>query len=267
MNLDLPTISPVTVNNQIRKVKALLNWCQGSGLITTNPLEQMRAIVPKRPKEQRLSFSETDLGLIFGLPLQQQRHTSLPWRYWIPIIGLCTGARLEEICQLHTDDVLSIDGRHVFRISDEHPDQHLKNSASKRLVPISNVLLELGFMAYLEDVTAKGHQRIFPELVKRRDQYGHSVSKWFSRFKRNQGITDDRKTFHSFRHRAVDALREAGIQDSIIQCLLGHSTNTVTFDIYGSRMPLHQLQHAVETLSMTLRDHLSAHDDEIEKNR
>ncbi len=62
------------------------------------------------------------------------------------------------------------------------------------------------------------------------------------------GITDPRKTFHSFRHTFIDDLRDAGVQDSIIKRMVGHEDSSVTFGIYGSRTTFNAMVKAQENI-------------------
>ena len=39
-----------------------------------------------------------------------------PEKYWIPLIALYGGLRLNEICQLHTGDIVELDGVPCFDI-------------------------------------------------------------------------------------------------------------------------------------------------------
>jgi integrase len=84
-----------------------------------------------------------------------------------------------------------------------------------------------------------------------RGKLGHAPSKWFGRYKIKQGITDSRKTFHSFRHTLIDDLRDAGVQDSLIKRIAGHEDGAVTFSIYGSRSPLKAMLDALHHIIVT----------------
>ena len=41
-----------------------------------------------------------------------------PWRYWLPLLGRATEARLEELCQLRADDFIEQQGIQCIRIDD-----------------------------------------------------------------------------------------------------------------------------------------------------
>jgi integrase len=106
-------------------------------------------------------------------------------------------------------------------------------------------MVELGILRHVDSVKATGADRLFPELEAVRGKLGHAPSKWFGRYKTKRGVTDPRKTFHSFRHSFIDELRDAGVQDSLIKRMVGHEDSSVTFGIYGSRTPLRAMAEAL----------------------
>ncbi|MCQ8119949.1 hypothetical protein [Methylomonas rosea] len=89
---------------------------------------------------------------------------------WLPLIGLYTGARINEICQLNPAEDIKQDsatGIHYFHFTDESPsaegvDKSIKTNSSRRVVPIHSKLIDLGFLDYVERVKTAGHKIIFP---------------------------------------------------------------------------------------------------------
>lgn len=79
---------------------------------------------------------------------------------------------------------------------------------------------------------------------------GHAPSKWFVRYKTKLGVTDPRKTFHSFRHTLIDDLRDGGVQDSLITRMFGHEDGAVTFRIYRTRTPLKTMAEALKQITI-----------------
>ncbi|MNE67413.1 Phage integrase family protein [compost metagenome] len=69
-----------------------------------------------------------------------------------------------------------------------------------------------------------------------------------ARYQRTLGISDARKTFHSFRHTLIDDLRDAGVQDSLIKRIAGHEDGSVTFSVYGSRSPVRAMADALDCI-------------------
>lgn len=251
-----PTITAVTINNRLRKLTAFFNWCKSNGYINQNPLSGVKVMIGAA-KEARLSFDSSDLLVLLDLNTLRQEARKHPWRLWLPLLGRFTGARLEEICQLHIDDFCSVQGTPCIRIDDRREGQKLKNRSSRRIIPIHPILLELGIQTYVDSVRTAGASQVFPELEAVRGKYGYGPSKWFGRYRNKLGVSDTKKTFHSFRHTFVDDLREAGVQDSLIKQLLGHADDSVTFGIYGSRTPIKEMTRAIRKIPIA-SNHKSA---------
>jgi integrase len=243
------TITAVTVNNRLRKLSAFLSWCKANGYISDNPLVGMK-VMTGSAKEARLSFDHHDLTILLNHDVLRSEARKHPWRYWLPLLGRATGARLEELCQLRVDDLIEQQSIPCIRIDDSREGQNLKNSSSRRILPLHPALIELGLMQHVEAVRNTGADRLFPELKPVRGKLGHAPSKWFGRYKTKQGITDPRKTFHSFRHTLIDDLRDAGVQDSLIKRIAGHEDGAVTFSIYGSRSPLKAMIEAIQQIRL-----------------
>lgn len=243
------TITAVTVNNRLRKLSAFMNWCKSNGYVTENPLMGLK-VMTGSAKEARLSFEQHDLRTLLNLEALKAEALKHPWRYWLPLLGRFTGARLEELCQLHVTDFITVQGVECIRIDDSHESQKLKNSSSRRTLPIHPALIQLGLLDYVKNQQTQNSDRLFPELEPVRGKLGHAPSKWFSRYRTKMGITDPKKTFHSFRHTMIDDLREANVQDSLIKRIAGHEDSAVTFGVYGSRIPIKAMAEALAHLSL-----------------
>lgn len=242
------TITAVTVNNRLRKLSAFMNWCKSNGYIPENPLAGLK-VMTGSAKEARLSFDLMDLTALLDLDALTEESRKHPWRYWLPLLGRFTGARLEELCQLRTADFINLHGIECMRVDDCHESQKLKNSSSRRTLPIHPELIRLGLLDYMNGKRDQGSERLFPELDSVRGKLGHAPSKWFSRYRTKRGVNDPKKTFHSFRHTMIDDLREAGVQDSLIKRIAGHEDSSVTFGIYGSRVPIKAMAEALDNIS------------------
>lgn len=245
---DYQTITAVTINNRIRKLTAFFNWCKSNGYIEQNPLAGMK-VMAGAAKDARLSFDRSDLLVLLNLDALRHEARKHPWRFWLPLLARFTGARLEELCQLHTSDFIETQGTPCIRIDDSQDGQKLKNQSSRRTLPLHPILIDIGLLEYVESIGANGAARLFPDLEPTRGKYGHAPSKWFSRYRMRVGVTDPRKTFHSFRHTFIDDLREGGVQDSLIKRLVGHEDGAVTFRVYGSRLPLKAMLTAISAIT------------------
>ncbi len=127
-------------------------------------------------------FSIKDLQKIFEPKeyIEQTSKAKENARYWIPLIGLFTGVRLGEICQLHISDIKKSSGVWFFDINSDSEDKKLKNLSSKRQIPIHPVLIDLGFLDLIKSLEEKKQIRVFSELVGGRDGYTKYISRWLN---------------------------------------------------------------------------------------
>lgn len=88
-------------------------------------------------------------------------------RYWLPVIGLYTGARPREICQLNPQCDWGVMGQVWFLIFDENTASGngvIKSikTGERRLVPLHPELVRLGLPEYLTRMREAGADRLFP---------------------------------------------------------------------------------------------------------
>lgn len=125
-------------------------------------------------------FHSSDLMKFKGQP--DQAH-----KFWLPAIGLCTGARVNEICQLNPQsDVLQEKDTDIWHFwitteteGDERITKSTKKETSKRRVPMHSMLIEAGFLDYLARVKAAGSKLLFPEWKPTRGRSSPAAEKWF----------------------------------------------------------------------------------------
>jgi integrase len=76
--------------------------------------------------------------------------------YWLPLLGLFTGARVNEICQINPSTDIGEEGSIPFfwltieTEGDPRVSKSLKNKGSRRKLPIHSKLIELGFLSYVD---------------------------------------------------------------------------------------------------------------------
>lgn len=230
------TISVTTFNNYVKNLTTFFSYAVREGYCSRNPFDGLRVRQRHKVSEERSAFTTDDLKRLFNNATYAPAHGSKPHQYWLPLLGLYTGARLNELCQLYTDDVVTIDGIACIHIRATRPDQKLKTASSERLVPIHSKILALGFLAYVETVREAGGERVFPELsCHKKHGYSSIPSKWFTRVRGQLGFRDDaaKKDFHSFRHTLADHLKQKGVAESLVGGLLGHQAGGITFNRYG----------------------------------
>jgi integrase len=184
--------------------------------------------------QEREPFTNDELARLFGAAEHANRRYTTAYSYWLPLMGLLTGARLNELCQLHLSDFEVVGGIHCINITDEEEGQRVKNKSAKRHVPIHDKLIEVGLIRYVDQLRAKGHDRLFPTLkcyVK--GGYGAGPSKWFGRFKQRCDIMEKQtKVFHSFRHTFISTLLNDDVPETAIAPIVGHEGKLVTSKVY-----------------------------------
>lgn len=63
----------------------------------------------------------------------------LSWKRWLLSLGIITGGRLKEICQLATRDVVTMEpGLVAIHINEVGEGKSIKNKQSERLVPLTD---------------------------------------------------------------------------------------------------------------------------------
>jgi integrase len=211
---------------------------------------------PKVEREQRLPYSADDLAVIFSGPVHKRTERPKGGAgeagYWLPLLALYTGARLEELGQLTRGDVRSERGAHFLLITDRGEGARVKAHSSRRRVPLHQKVLKLGFLDYVHSIKS-ATDPLWPLL--RIDKHGartQAFSKWFNRYADSLGIKDPRKVLHSFRHTFKVACRAAGISEEVHDRLTGHAGGSVG-RTYGSGVdyPLAPLVAAVRKLKFS----------------
>ncbi|WP_167496448.1 site-specific integrase [Desulfopila sp. IMCC35006] len=241
------TLTVNTLNKYIRRLSGLFNYAVRNGYMTTNPAEGTQIKSQKRVDQERNDYSKEDLEKLFGSKEYREGNHRQSYGFWTPLIALYTGCRLEEICQLHLEDIRQEDGVWVFDINDKN-EKRLKNMSSERLVPIHPQLMDLGLIDYAKFLQGKGEARLFPELQQRRDGYGQTVSKWFGRYKERLGFGKG-QTFHSFRHTFITHLKHKQVDPFMIHELDGHTVDSETMGRYGKKFtPEILLKEAIQKL-------------------
>ena len=154
--------------------------------------------------------------------------------------GWYTGARIEELCLLNKDSVITVDGIKCF----DFP--RSKSKASKRVVPIHPSLLAT------VDRLCEDSADTFLIPADSADKYGkrsHAISKAFGRLRTAAGFSK-LHVFHSFRHTVVTALIRADVPDAMAKELVGHENGSVTHDIYSKGASAAQKLAAISKLNV-----------------
>lgn len=266
--IDWPLLSLEMRHERLRWLGGLFGWLKTkqwlkedlfapligeSGLTKTEHKELKR--VSELDDEGRGSFTDPQLKDIFNQPcfeLGHGKHVSkpeywYPFQFWLPLLGLYAGCRIKEASQLYLSDVMQTeDGVWCLDINQNTRDKSLKNDQSKRLIPLSQVLIDLGFLAYCERLKTEGFRRVFPELSwsKSDAKYAKETGRKMSAMLKSLGMPrDSMHVFHCLRHNMNNALERVplsalsfegeGLKRYIRYTVLGHipgkDANTVHY--------------------------------------
>ena len=219
---DVEPMSIKSVNKHVARLGGVLRYCMDESILVSNPAYGLKVSEKKRADEERSTYSKADIvNIIKALP----RDNDTPERYWIPLIGLYSGMRLNEICQMYVADIIIFEDQWCFSINGDK-DKRLKNLASERIIPIHPTLLKLGLLKYVESLQVNKVPRVWMNLTWM-DIHGYSngFGKWYQRFNRRHVTKDPKKVFHSMRHLVTNTLKQSGVSETVIAELVGHSNS------------------------------------------
>ena len=254
----LPLMDVKTRKNRVDTLLAAFNYARRHGYIEVNPFSgktsKREVKNANTKKSRRLPFDQQELELIFAGEWFKRPPGEWGGKQWLLVIGLYTGARLEEIGQLRVNDVCDIDDIHYFNITEsDDPDEvidgserpkSLKTTGSERRVPVHPTLIDLGLLDHVSEMRKRGHARVFPDIKSSQESITSAYSKAANRYIDNCGIVSPQKTFHSLRHTFIRQCRDAGIHRDHHQALTGHREENVG-DHYGDGFSLSTLNEDI----------------------
>jgi len=274
---DPKTIGAKTQRDYFNGISSVLNLAVENEMMRTNPLTKQTVTCLLPPVEDRAiqMFSGEELLLLFKhVEFTSQRgkfenKKRAEAKFWVPLLCLFHGVRVNEVCQLLTSDIKEEEGIPYLHIHlhDEGSVKvkSLKTKASLRKIPIHDKLLEIGFLSFVEAQTADECICLFPELTANTNGSKSSkVSKWFIRTLRGKALPDlevatlgnGDKTLKSMRHLFARKIRDAGVP-SEIRFALGGWTRKERQNAesgYGKGYSLPVLKEALDRLDYSAID-------------
>jgi integrase len=210
---------------KLAPLRAILQWGVHNKHLTSNPAEGVSLDAKSKQSEKKRSFTDEEAKTILRAASAEKD----PVRRWVPWIGAYSGARVSEICQLRSEDVLKIDDIWCMKLDPEAGS--LKTSGSERVIPVHPALLEAGFVKF---ATRTKPGPLFADLAP--DKFGKrggNGTKVIGRFVRQLGLADLRLSpSHSWRHRIKTLGRRHGLAQDILDAITGHGSRSVA-DSYG----------------------------------
>lgn len=259
-----------SVRKYINGLYGAMKWAVAEGILLKSPCVDFFPPEEKTTRDQDKVdvFEPHELQDIFSLlwfvtgtgerNKHGRFHLYQPYYYWMPLLALFTGARVNELAQLRLDDVQEGDGIYFFNLDiDDESDKKLKNANARREIPVHSMLINLGLLEYVKALRRAGYDCLFPEITPNKDKgHGKAVSAWFNSAildKRLKLARDRTKAFHSFRHSVSTLLKEKGVNSELRAQLAGHVRGKTETEVRYSKdlKPIHMIE-VVEKIDFSL---------------
>lgn len=278
----LPRKGRTTVRGHVGRIGEILNFATNKGMMHANPASGFKRewgiSKSARAQDERDLFSPAELNMIFSQDWFANgtgtffKGGSTYWRpfyFWLPLLALTSGGRLNELAQLYLEDIkqsaqdssiwyLDFNLNQADKIdaddNDAEFDKSLKTVNAIRVVPLHELVIRAGLPDYVAALRKAGHTRLFPEL-KRDDVkgYGKPAGSWFNeRFLgRKLGIErNGKKTFHSLRHNFITAIERLDLPERVMAQLAGHERGrTQSGTRYAKDRQAEELKSIIDSLA------------------
>lgn len=244
-----PPRAPGTINKSFQLLSGIVEHARkrsplDEAVSWPNHFPSARIEEDDNEERDRQPFSADDLRRIFrDGPVhgqgKRQEGGQGEAQFWLPLLGLFTGARLAELGQLRVCDVRTDDGGVAYLDIGTSGGRKVKTRTSVRKVPLHPELRLMGLLSYVERVkAAAGAEATLWPLLKSAEGRARTAawSQWFGNYLRREpiGITDKTKVFHSFRHLFKDLARDAGLSEEVSDALTGHAAGKSVGREYGA---------------------------------
>jgi integrase len=234
-------LNPRTIANYLFTLKAMFAFVVDEEMIATSPAAKIKT--PKFAERTRRPFRAEELQAFF-----RQAPFDKPWStsrddaalFWMPLLGLFTGARLSELAGIAKEDVKQKDGIWVIEIK-RNKLRDLKTEASRRDVPIHRELIAAGFLKFIEATANGAHPMLASSGDEKRSL--NSVQKQLRRHIRSI-FPDNELVFHSFRHTFRDMARAIQMPLDVVADIGGWTFKELNTPMegYGRGNPLKVLE-------------------------
>ena len=264
-----PKCSPPTLKKRVGALQAMLTYAFQQRWISTNVGAGILIVGYSKSRRSRRSFEDHELAKLCACPLFAD---PLGWSdtskisdatiFWLFLLAITTGARLEEVGQVALADVKR-DGDMVYLDIDEYivdedaEAKSVKTDDSIRLIPVHALLIELGFTDYCEALAELGHTQLFPDLKensvgKRTKEASQKINRIIDR----HVSTDRRLVFHSLRHAFKAKGNDAGLTDRTLDQICGHAPVS-TGGRYGSEPRIRTIHRDLHKIDFSCIDWVS----------
>ncbi|MDQ2324295.1 site-specific integrase [Citrobacter koseri] len=241
-------VRPSTINKLLTKAKMCLDYGLMNGQLEgRNPIERMK--LTKDIDSKRRAFTDEELErLLVRVEAEYQftrhtAHTTSEARRWASLVSVVTGARSAEVCHLTKRDVVTLDnGLVCIDINEDGDGKSVKNKHSIRLVPLTDGVHGFDLKSFLEWVDMQ------PDEGPLFGMTPSAYSSWFNSRVLTESLGDATDvSLHSLRHWLATRMKERGVNLVDAQGILGHSSQSITYDLYGKGHAVGRLAEVLKT--------------------
>lgn len=227
------TRKPSTVNQMLMKLSAVLSWSVENGHLEKSYDKKLK--FTKGTESSRKAFSQEQVGKLMAYA---NKLPETSWKRWLLSLGIITGGRLNEISQLTTSDIQTLEsGDTVIHINEVGEGKSIKNKRSERQVPLTDGAYGFDLAAllrYVSTCTQSGNDSLA--------QIGYRPGgEWVNQQAIPQALGESYVrglVFHSLRHSLASLMQAKGVPTTHAQAVMGHASGTITFDTYGEGVPV-----------------------------
>ncbi len=233
---DSEKYADATVNKMMAKLCALINWSFMNGHIKHDYTKGLKV---KGVRSARRAYSVEELEKVTArVNAEREPHKRL-----FAQLATITGARAGELTQLTKADVVEEAGHLCIDIND-NGDKSIKNSASARVVPLTDGAMGFSLTEFREWVAALSSSDSLVFGMSR-----DTASQWFNREVLPQALPDRTGdlVLHSLRHTLATLCKQGGVSESLAGDILGHSGQGITFGLYGRAKAVDQMAEGLAT--------------------
>ncbi|MFY8207874.1 MAG: hypothetical protein ACOVOE_00845 [Caulobacter sp.] len=234
------TRSAKTVNDKyLAAVRSVFTYAVENRKVAVNPTTGVKVRRPKKLKLRSKGLTDAEAATILRATTAFYPNLSPAYqraRRWVPWLCAYSGARVNEITQLRKEDIFSVDGVPVMRIT---PEAGSTKTNEARVVPLHPHVVEQGF---LKVVTALPQGPIFYDPSKAgggngENRQANKVGERLAAWVREIGVDDPAVApNHGWRHRFMTIGRTAQIPTVALDAIQGHAARTDGED-YGDWLP------------------------------
>jgi integrase len=248
--------SQATVNRKIASLSSMWQWLLKRGYVSDNPWQGQGSFANGSKQEPaKRAYTPDELTVLLAADpaaIMGQRYGAV--LFDLMRIGLLTGCRISELCQLRVSDVM-VEER-AFRIS------HGKTENARRIVPVH----ALAWPVMQRRLTGSSDGWVFSGLTPAGPDGKRSwiVVKRFATFRQKVLGPSKEVDFHSFRRCFATYLERASthttaVNSSVIAELMGHAKPTLALAVYSSGLVPEQLRAAIDALDRVIEPQVIKH--------